>query len=59
VEVAIAVQNTSEIDWNSVFCCNCSHLVQNPKNFPKFLKESAMKIVRHKQMKNEIQDFLL
>ena len=49
----------SEIDWNSVLCYNCSHIVKNPENFPKFLKESAMKSIRHNQMKNEIQDFLL
>ena len=49
----------SEIDWNSVLCYNCSHIVKDPENFPKFLKESAMKSIRHNQMKNEIQDFLL
>ena len=45
VKVANLVQNKSEIDWNSVLCYNCSHLVQNPENFPKFLKESAMKSI--------------
>jgi len=49
----------SEIDWNKVLCYNCSNVVKNPNDFPKFLKESAMKEIRHNEMKNEIQDFLL
>ena len=52
-------KRSSDLDWKSVLCYNCSHLLQDPRQFPNFLKESAMKNIRHKQMKDEIQDFLL
>lgn len=51
----------SEMDWKNVLCYNCSpgHLFKDPQKLPKFLKDSAAKNLRHNQMKNEIQDFLL
>ena len=47
------------IDLAQVLCYSCSNSTKDPESLPTFIKNAAKKSIRQKQMKDEIQDFLL
>lgn len=50
---------SDRVDVTKALCYNCSRSLKDHENLPPFIKDSATKMVRQSQMKDEIKDFLL